>query len=158
MSRNNKYRVYTYGLILLGLVFLYILKNRVNNDKPVQVESTLKQADAATGNNPLNKAKTPDALQTGIPAYVIKTLDYVRKNNKAPDGFVGGRVFQNREKRLPEYDNSSHKVTYNEWDVHPKKEGVNRGAERLITSAKDAYYTKDHYQTFTHIDETPDHN
>lgn len=81
-----------------------------------------------------------------IPSYALDVLAYIEKNNEAPDGYVGGREFKNREKRLPlEYN-------YREWDVHPKKKGKNRGAERLVTSNKgSAYYTKDHYRTFLKI-------
>ncbi len=43
-------------------------------------------------------------------------------------------------------------ITYQEWDVNRKVSGVNRGAERLITGSDgSAYYTSDHYRTFTKI-------
>jgi ribonuclease T1 len=40
---------------------------------------------------------------------------------------------------------------YREWDVNPKKKGKNRGAERLVTSEKRAWYTRDHYETFEEL-------
>jgi len=86
-----------------------------------------------------------------VPAYVIEVLDFVSLHQKAPEGYVGGRTFYNREQKLPKtMDNQA--IQYQEWDVHPKKAGQNRGAERLVTgSNKAAYYTPDHYKTFISI-------
>jgi ribonuclease T1 len=82
-----------------------------------------------------------------VPQRVLDVLVYVKKNDSAPEGYVGGRTFENRENRLPR------NTTYREWDVRPKVKGKNRGAERLITSKdKHAYYTNDHYRSFTKIE------
>ncbi len=87
-----------------------------------------------------------------IPDYVFEVLHYILKEQKAPPGFVGGRIFQNREKLLNLFDSSHNKIIYKEWDVHQKVAGKNRGAERLVTgSDHSAYYTKDHYKTFIQI-------
>lgn len=87
-----------------------------------------------------------------IPEYVYKTFEYISKNNQAPNGFIGGRIFSNREKRLIQFDDYNRRIKYREWDVHPKVSGKSRGAERLITgSDSSAYYTKDHYKTFIKI-------
>ena len=92
----------------------------------------------------------PDAA---APAYVLRVLDYVQKNGRAPEGYVGGREFQNREKRLPAEGSGGRIIRYREWDVHPKAEGKNRGAERLVTgSDQSAWYTKDHYKSFLKIE------
>ena len=82
-----------------------------------------------------------------IPDYALKTLRYIREYNKAPKDYVGGRTFQNREKLLPLDEE------YQEWDVHPKVQRKNRGAERLVTSSYKAYYTNDHYRSFIEIKE-----
>lgn len=87
-----------------------------------------------------------------IPAKAYTVLKYIRANGKAMPDYVGGRTFQNREKRLPMQDGSK-KIRYQEWDVNPKQRGQNRGAERLITSPDKAYYTADHYKTFTQMKE-----
>lgn len=88
-----------------------------------------------------------------VPAYVLEVLAFVEKNGEAPEGYVGGRAFQNREKRLPQTDPSGQRIRYREWDVHPKVAGQNRGAERLVTgSDRSAWYTKDHYKTFLKIE------
>jgi guanyl-specific ribonuclease Sa len=82
-----------------------------------------------------------------IPDYALETLKYIRKHKKAPENYVGGRNFQNRERQLPRGEK------YQEWDVHPKIQGKNRGAERLVTSDSKAYFTSDHYRSFTEIKE-----
>jgi ribonuclease T1 len=88
-----------------------------------------------------------------IPAYALDVLEYVQKNGEAPPGIVGGRVFSNREKRLPKEDASGRALKYQEWDVHKKVQGKNRGAERLITGSDGvAYYTSDHYKTFQKVE------
>jgi ribonuclease T1 len=80
----------------------------------------------------------------GVPQKAYTVAAYIAKNNKAPQGYVGGTVFQNREGRLPPG------VAYKEYDVNPKVKGQNRGAERIIIGADGVrYYTGDHYRTFT---------
>lgn len=77
-----------------------------------------------------------------IPEKVYTVLAYVRKYNRAPEGYTGGRKFGNFEKHLPLKDTNSRPMKYREWDVNPKKKGKNRGAERLITSENErAWYT-----------------
>lgn len=85
-----------------------------------------------------------------LPDEAIKTLFHIRKFNKAPNGYVGGRQFMNRERRLPHTENGQ-TIFYREWDIYPKVKGQNRGAKRLVTSLKKAYYTSDHYSSFTEI-------
>ncbi len=82
-----------------------------------------------------------------IPEKVYVVLEHIRKHKKAPDGYIGGRKFYNREKVLPLQEE------YQEWDVNPKQQGKSRGAERLVTSQTKAYYTKDHYKSFILIEE-----
>jgi len=90
---------------------------------------------------------------TKAPAYVLEVLQFIRRNGHVPDGFVGGREFQNKEKRLPAKGSDNKRIRYSEWDVHPKVKGQNRGPERLVTgSDHSAYYSKDHYKTFLKID------
>ena len=100
------------------------------------------------------KTEQRDKLSNAkIPGHVLEVLQFIRQNGQAPDGFVGGREFQNREKRLPQKAPDGKKIRYSEWDVRPKVQGKNRGAERLVTgSDQSAYYTKDHYKTFLKID------
>lgn len=115
---------------------------------------------SALRNNGLATTDRPNALPNesitqpengndSIPSYVYEVFHYIQLYQKPPIGYVGGRSFQNRERLLPLHTNSRIKILYKEWDVHPKIQGKNRGAERLITgSDSSAYYTKDHYQSF----------
>ena len=71
-------------------------------------------------------------------------LEAIQKRHGDPlPGYVGGRTFQNRERRLPPGQ-------YREYDVDPKIPGQNRGPERLVIEQQTgkAYYTGDHYVTF----------
>jgi guanyl-specific ribonuclease Sa len=97
--------------------------------------------------------KTPRPAKGQIPAYVLEVLAHIRQYGEAPKGYVGGREFQNREKRLPVNDESGKKIRYSEWDVRPKERGQNRGPERLVIgSDRSAYFTSDHYKTFQKIE------
>lgn len=97
-------------------------------------------------------SRSDQSNMEGAPSYVLETLEYIHEHNEAPSGYVGGRVFQNREGRLPKSGPNGQKIRYREWDVHPKVKGQNRGAERIVTSETgDAYYTSDHYQSFQKI-------
>jgi len=52
--------------------------------------------------------------------------------------------------QLPKSDASGRPITYREYDVNPRQPGVNRGPERLVVGSNGrAYYTADHYRTFT---------
>lgn len=91
--------------------------------------------------------------RVAAPDYVWTTLAFVKAHNAPPDNHEGGRTFQNREKRLPQQDDKGRKIRYREWDVHPRRKGQNRGAERLITgSDQSAWFTRDHYRTFTRLE------
>lgn len=101
---------------------------------------------------PVFNRQEGNAKASHIPDYVLETLEYILEHHQAPDGYVGGRTFQNREGILPKTNADGAKYQYKEWDVHPKVAGRNRGAERLVTSNEnDAYYTSDHYRSFEKI-------
>ena len=65
------------------------------------------------------------------------------RNGEPLPGYVGGRQFQNRERRLP-------RGNYREYDVNRKISGRSRNAERIVIEQNTgkAYYTNDHYRTF----------
>jgi ribonuclease T1 len=66
-----------------------------------------------------------------------------RRHGEPPPGYIGGRIFQNRERKLP-------RGAYREYDVNPKMPGHDRGPERIVLEGRTgkAYYTDDHYQDF----------
>ena len=140
--------------ILIGLVLGFLL-GRQFIAKPAQ-----------SGNGPTspavqdNRQKQDPAIQNGndnngsaeIPQKVYKVLQYIRANHHSPDGYEGGRVFSNREKIVPLEDDRGNPIRYQEWDVNPKIQGENRGAERILTGSDGrAWYTNDHYQSFKEI-------
>lgn len=83
-----------------------------------------------------------------VPRKAREVLEDVQKRSgEPPPGYVGGRSFENRERRLP-------RGTYREYDVNPRVRGENRGPERILIEQKTgkAYYTGDHYRTFVPIE------
>jgi guanyl-specific ribonuclease Sa len=91
-----------------------------------------------------------------VPEKVQRVLRHIDKTGEAPEGYEGGRTFlnlgRNGEESLPRRDGRGRSISYREWDVNPHIPGHNRGAERLVTGADgSAYYTADHYRTFTKI-------
>lgn len=91
-------------------------------------------------------------VRKGVPDKALKVLEHVDKHADAMEGYEGGRSFGNFERRLRQTDDKGRRIKYREWDVNPLRPGVNRGPERLITGSDgSAYYTDDHYATFTKI-------
>jgi guanyl-specific ribonuclease Sa len=87
-----------------------------------------------------------------IPIYARDTLAYIRQHAFSPPGYVGGRIYGNYEGQLPRYNAKRKRIEYREWDVRPKAEGRNRGAERLVTGSDGrVWYTADHYRTFLEV-------
>jgi len=78
------------------------------------------------------------------PSYAQAVLEQIQqRHGKSLPGYVGGKSFHNRERKLPQ-------SRYREYDVHPVRPGRNRGPERLVIDQQTgkAYYTPDHYDTF----------
>jgi ribonuclease T1 len=93
-----------------------------------------------------------ESVSAKIPEKVERVLQHVDEHHEAPAGYEGGREFHNAEGLLPKRDDHGRAITYREWDVNRKVANVNRGPERLVTgSDRSAYYTADHYRTFTKI-------
>ena len=100
----------------------------------------------------IQNAQLPTASTKEIPQNAIKVLKSIRENGETFDGYVGGRKFGNYEGLLPKKDKNGQKINYREWDIYPKIQGKNRGAERLVTGSDGkAYFTKNHYQSFVEI-------
>ena len=98
---------------------------------------------------PAPQAQVQAAPPDPLPVHARDTLAYIRQHGFAPPGYVGGRIFGNYEGQLPRYNARRKRIEYREWDVRPKAEGRNRGAERLVTGSDGrAWYTADHYRTF----------
>jgi guanyl-specific ribonuclease Sa len=89
--------------------------------------------------------------EQAVPQKAHDLLAQLRARHGEPlPGYVGGREFQNRERRLP-------RGHYREYDVNPKVRGRSRDAERIVIEQDTgkAYYTGNHYRTFIPLNETP---
>jgi ribonuclease T1 len=145
ISKNKKHPKMR---LLFQILLLFLLgcnpaepSHRPAEQAPNRDNSTQKPGQSASKNN------------RNIPKNVFDVLSFVRDNGQAPDGFVGGRTFQNRENRLEKTTPDGRKIKYREWDVFPKTQGKNRGTHRLITGDDgSAWYTSDHYKTFKSVD------
>jgi ribonuclease T1 len=150
--------------LLVGLVlgrFVFTPKQNIavaNNNSaaaPQQNNNHNNEQGGRRGNSSRNANSSNDNNYSGteeVPAKVLEVLQYVKANGKAMDGYVGGRVFENRENQLPMNDNNGNKIKYQEWDVNQKVNGQNRGTQRIVTGSDNrSWYTSDHYKTFTLI-------
>ena len=96
----------------------------------------------------------PDRLRHVAKDPLQKAKDLLeaiqQHEGNALPGYIGGRTFQNRERRLP-------RGHYREYDVSPKIRGRSRDAERIVIEQDTgrAYYTGNHYRTFIPLTETP---
>ncbi len=87
----------------------------------------------------------------GPPQKAKDLLEAIQHHERnALPGYIGGRAFQNRERRLP-------RGHYREYDVNPKIRGRPRDAERIVIEQDTgrAYYTDNHYRTFMPLNEIP---
>lgn len=123
----------------------------------VQVAPTEQQSNDSEPHAARHKPATSHhSLPASVPAKVATVLQHIDTTHRAPAGYEGGRTFHNEgqgsEQRLPQKDEEGSAISYKEWDVNQKVSGVNRGAERLVTGSDgSAYYTSDHYRTFTKV-------
>ncbi|SLJ74016.1 Ribonuclease precursor [Mycobacteroides abscessus subsp. abscessus] len=92
----------------------------------------------------------------GVPERAYTTLAEIDAG-RWPDsanapGTKGGERWMNRDGDLPRADAAGRAITYQEWDVNPKQRNRTRDAERIVTGSDgSAWYTGDHYQTFTRM-------
>jgi ribonuclease T1 len=128
-------------LILLIVFALFVLYVKVTTNGTSGGGLSAPAAATAPSTSSTTQVSAPESIQ-GVPDKAVKVLQYVRLNGQAPDGYVGGRIFENREGRLQSGGD------YREFDVDPHN--GQRNAERLIIewNTKKAWYTGDHYQTF----------
>jgi guanyl-specific ribonuclease Sa len=106
-----------------------------------------------------NQRQTVDTtpLPPNVPPKAVAVVEQVANNGgAAPPGHVGGRAFMNDGRgggqTLPTTDAAGTQITYREYDVNPRQPGVSRGAERVVIGSDgSAYYTNNHYTTFTRI-------
>jgi ribonuclease T1 len=136
------------GLLIGWLIGKYLPEHSVASKGDLSIPVALPHADQKEG----PQATAPAGHDNSIPQKAFDVLRYIRSHNHSMDGYEGGREFSNREKIVPQADGSGRAIQYREWDVNPKIRGQNRGAERILTGSDGrAWYTNDHYQSFTEI-------
>lgn len=140
--------------LLVGLItgkLLFSTKANETISKEINTSSNLNQHTKNQYQNHKER-NIPTLTQQEIPQKVYDVLKYIKQHHQAPEGYVGGREFKNRENQLPIYNPEHQKIKYQEWDVNPKMEGQNRGRERLVTGDDERnWYSSDHYKSFTQL-------
>jgi ribonuclease T1 len=148
LDKNESYNIGFKDGYLKGYSEAIIKKEKEAAEQAKKSRIAEKPANKLSGNT----ESVAPAENSSVPQKAIAVLQYIRTNNKAPEGYVGGRHFGNYEQNLPERDPTGKRIDYKEWDIHPKIEGKNRGAQRIVTGSDgSAWYTADHYQSFTEI-------
>lgn len=128
------------GLLVLALlagICNGILAHAVERCEPTsQIASAVGSEHAISG--------LLESTEGAAPQKAYDLLAQLKQREGRPlPGYIGGRTFQNRERRLPP-------GRYREYDVDRKIPGRSRGAERLVIEQETgkAYYTGDHYRSF----------
>lgn len=102
-----------------------------------------------------DKPGEPQDQPQSVPQAAQDVVNEIDKGEWPPQGIRGGGTFQNDGRgggeELPKTDSEGNPITYQEWDVNPPGPG-GRDAIRVVTGSDgSAYYTDDHYNTFTRI-------
>lgn len=141
----------SYAQLIFGIIIGFILGLFIGKQI---FETSPSATNTKTSVAPSNKSdqKNEETANVQIPPKVYEVLQYIKANHHPMPGYIGGAVFSNREKILPQEDSVGNPIHYQEWDVNPKVQGQNRGTERIVTGSDGrSWYTNDHYQTFTEI-------
>ncbi len=127
----------------IGLVFFGLQEQspttgtRIDSAEALEATPHSSPSDQAPGVQPARQPRE-------IPEKALDLLAQLETRHGEPlPGYIGGRDFQNRERRLP-------RGRYREYDVNPKLRGHPRDGERIVVEQQTgkAYYTGNHYQTF----------
>ncbi|MEK7236015.1 MAG: ribonuclease domain-containing protein [Nitrospirota bacterium] len=152
---DRTWKVYGILVVLAGLLFggLTGCPNAGSSSEPTAPSASVPSVQSA-GPALHDTTPPPDRLHRVAKDPLQKAkglLEAIQQHEgKALPGYIGGGAFQNRERRLP-------RGHYREYDVNPKIRGRARDAERIVIEQDTgkAYYTDDHYRTFTPLNETP---
>ncbi|MGO3326241.1 ribonuclease domain-containing protein [Gordonia sp. (in: high G+C Gram-positive bacteria)] len=144
-------------IVLLAVVALtWWVDGRNTTDAEPSAAAPSGVSAAAADSGSSERSRTAGRPSNDVPARVQQTLSYIDAGDwpdaaNAP-GTHGGDAFRNSEGRLPKKTSNGKKISYQEWDVNPKQRGRGRDAERIVTGSNgSAYFTLDHYETFTAI-------
>ncbi|MEC3913140.1 ribonuclease domain-containing protein [Nocardia sp. CDC160] len=144
-------------VLLIAVVATKVNDHRDTNGAKAVATSTVKTTAKPGGATPgTANQSAPVSKVLGVPDRAYATLVEIDAG-RWPDsanapGTHGGDPWENRSGQLPRKDSAGKAITYQEWDVNPKQRGQTRDAERIITGSDgSAYYTGDHYKTFTRM-------
>lgn len=145
------------GVALLALV-IGLLASRGGDSTPTaaSVTSTSRSASVLVPARGPDVATTSTVRAPGVPDRAYTTLVEIDAG-RWPDsadasGTKGGDRWMNRAGTLPAKDSAGKAISYQEWDVNPKQPNRSRDAERIVTGSDgSAWYTGDHYDTFTRM-------
>lgn len=147
------------GVALLALVIAVLMSRGGGDSKPATASVASTDRSASTMVPARGPAATTAPATTrapGVPDRAYATLAEIDAG-RWPDsanapGTKGGDTWMNREGRLAAKDSAGKPITYQEWDVNPKQRNRSRDAERIVTGSDgSAWYTGDHYETFTRM-------
>ncbi|GAB0102428.1 hypothetical protein JMUB6875_13960 [Nocardia sp. JMUB6875] len=162
MNVSKKTRAWlTLGAAVLVLLVAFLAAksndHRDSNGAKAVATSTVRVTAKPGGTTPgiVDRSVAPTKV-AGVPDRAYATLVEIDAG-RWPDsanapGTHGGETWNNRDGTLPRKDSSGKAISYQEWDVNPKQRGQGRDAERIVTGSDgSAYYTGDHYKTFTRM-------
>ncbi|MFC4124968.1 ribonuclease domain-containing protein [Nocardia rhizosphaerae] len=164
MNLSRKTRGLLGGLVLIVLAVGFTLLTGGGDTTTNTVATPTKTVAGATTTSAAPKpgppkgssSASPVTKTAGVPDRAYTTLAEIDAG-RWPDsanapGTKGGERFMNREGVLPAKDSAGKTVAYREWDVNPKQRNRGRDAERIVTGSDgSAWYTGDHYETFTRM-------
>lgn len=152
---DRPWKIYGILVVLGGLLFGHTgTPSASSSTEPTVPSASIPSGQSAASaphdaTSPLNRQL--HRVAKGPPQKAKDLLEAIQQHEgKALPGYIGGRAFQNRERRLP-------RGHYREYDVNPKIRGRPRDAERIVIEQDTgrAYYTDNHYRTFMPLNEIP---
>ena len=102
--------------------------------KPEQTYSGVLKPASDTQTEYLSANKNGKKKNIHIPEYVYEILVYIRTHNNAPKDICRWKNLSQQNVICLRLKLMEVVSDTEEWDVHPKVRGQNRGPERLITS------------------------
>ncbi|MGW5143629.1 ribonuclease domain-containing protein [Nocardia beijingensis] len=161
MSRSIKRGIGLLGavalVVLAAVLALYDGGNTTTSAPASRATTAVTSTVTSTSAAPRGAdSASPVTQASGVPERAYATLREIDAG-RWPDsanapGTKGGERWMNRGGDLPATDGSGKPITYQEWDVNPKQSGRSRDAERIVTGSDgSAWYTGDHYKTFTRM-------
>lgn len=150
MAPQRKSPVVALLVALVGLAVAVFVGTQSGGDEKAPVASSALSVTSTAAASPSRAAEQAIAIPQAAWA-TLAAIDAGRWPPSDAPGTEGGRTFGNHEGRLPASAGGK-KIRYREWDVNRKQSGRGRDAERIVTGDDgSAWYTGDHYETFTRM-------